>query len=87
MSAAMDRKIFNMELDVAAVSTYILCCALKDAGTKVSLNTLKERWNGHFKDLEKGLVELEEKNILIKSMESGQDGHQEYALLKSSVWG
>ncbi len=84
--ASMDRKIFDMRLDVEAVSTYILCCALKDAGTPVCVKHLKEKWNGEIAALEKGLVQLEKRNVISKAMENQHDPKQEYILLKSSVW-
>jgi len=60
----MSQKIFSMNLDVEAVSLYLLCCAVMDAGAAITRTTLREKWNGTQEDLDRQIVRLEKMNIL-----------------------
>ena len=40
-----DQNIFNLGLEVEAVSLYLLCCGLMDAGQHLSLSSITPTWN------------------------------------------
>jgi hypothetical protein len=40
-----EQRIFNLGLEVEAVSLYLLCCGLVDAGQRLSLATITPAWN------------------------------------------
>lgn len=40
-----EQRIFNIGLGVEAVSLYLLCCGLTDAGQPLSLDTITPAWN------------------------------------------
>ena len=62
--SAMRQKIFSMNLGVEAVSLYLLCCAVADAGAAITQTTLEGKWNGSRATLEQELRRLETRNIL-----------------------
>jgi hypothetical protein len=82
---AMSRKIFTMDLDVEAVSLYLLCCALADAGTTITRETLAQKWNGNGTGLDRELRRLEERQIIAKNAAAaGQD--PSYGLTDEDCW-
>ena len=82
---AMKQKIFSMNLGVEAVSLYLLCCAVADAGAAVTLTTLQGKWNGNRTTLEQELRRLESRNILGKD---GEDSQVEpvYRMMDEKKW-
>ncbi len=82
---AMSQKIFAMNLDVEAVSLYLLCCALADAGAPVTRETLQEKWNGSPDELEKQLALLESRSIVRR--EAGKEGSADlYTVMDEKRW-
>ncbi len=65
-SPTMNQQIFNTGLKMEAISLYLLCCGLVDAGLAASLERIRERWNSSEDALETSLEELVEKRILQK---------------------
>ena len=82
---AMRQKIFSMNLDVEAVSIYLLCCAVADAGAVITRSTLQEKWNGSRATLDRGMGRLMEKNILCRDDHGGQDGPS-YTMVDERKW-
>ena len=81
----MSQKIFSMNLDVETVSLYLLCCAVADAGAAITQTTLQEKWNGDRTDLERGLGELEDRNILSRE-EQETKGEPAYRVVDEKRW-
>lgn len=44
-ASCMHQGIFNRGLPTAAVSLYLLCCGLLDAGQKATRSAISDRWN------------------------------------------
>jgi len=40
-----EQRIFNLGLEVEAVSLYLLCCGLVDAGQPLTLESIEPAWN------------------------------------------
>ncbi len=80
----MDQKIFSMDLPVEAVSLYLLCCGLVDAGATVSTKHLLSTWNGTPEELEQSLKTLEDRGILQKILEDA--GNAAYRVRKAQNW-
>jgi hypothetical protein len=81
----MSQRIFKIGLPVETVSVYLLCCGLADAGKDITAIHLFEIWNGTKDDLNKGLKNLEEKNILVRIISDRQE-HPIYKLTPDSKW-
>ena len=79
----MSQKIFSMDLSVEAVSLYLLCCAVADAGSGITKETLAEKWNSSRAALERELRRLEEKNILGRD---GTENNATYQILDAKKW-
>ena len=60
----MSQRIFSLNLGVEAVSLYLLCCAVADAGAAITPTTLLEKWNGGREGLERELRNLTQRGIL-----------------------
>lgn len=56
--------IFTMDLPVEAVSVYLLCCAIADAGAAITLSAIEGKWNGSPSALHDELSRLENRQIL-----------------------
>ena len=82
---AMSQKIFSMNLDVEAVSLYLLCCAVADTGTAVTQTTLQDKWNGSRSALENELIRLQKKNIL-RRVEDETGGEPVYQMVDEKKW-
>ena len=70
---AMNQEIFNLDLSVETVSVYLICCNLSDNNTVISTKNLSSMWNGTEALLNKGLKDLEERNILRKIISDGDE--------------
>ena len=81
----MSQKIFSMNLDVETVSLYLLCCAVADAGAAITQATLQEKWNGDRTALERGLDQLEDRNILSLEEEETK-GEPVYRVVDEKKW-
>ena len=82
---AMSQKIFSMNLGVETVSLYLLCCAVADAGAAITQTTLQERWNDDRTTLERGLGQLEDRNILCREDEEAK-GEPVYRVVDEKKW-
>jgi hypothetical protein len=60
----MDRKIFTLNLSVAATSAYILVCSLVDGGAPATVESLGPFWNGPRQELPSALTELRSRGII-----------------------
>ena len=60
----MNQEIFRLNLEVEAVSLYLLCCGVADTGKSISFSDLLSVWNGDRKSMEKSIGTLESLNIL-----------------------
>jgi len=72
---SMNQKIFNLDLPMETVSVYLLCCGLADADQPITTAKLQEIWNGSAEELQKGLKQLEESNIIARFLSDGKDSH------------
>ncbi len=70
---AMNQEIFNLDLSVATVSVYLICCNFLDNNTVISTKNLSSMWNGNEALLIEGLKDLEERNILRKIISDGEE--------------
>ena len=80
-----NQKIFNMDLSVETISTYLLCSGLTDSGASVSVKNLMEIWNGSPSQLHDSLKILEERNVLCKII-SDQGDHAVYRIEDPEKW-
>ena len=80
----MDQKIFKMGLPVEAVSLYLLCCGLVDAGATVSTRNLLSAWAQTPEEMDKALQILEERGILQRILSDA--GNSAYRIRKSENW-
>ena len=64
--STMRQKIFSMNLDVETVSLYLLCCAVADTGSVITVEALADKWNGDQVSLKRELKRLEQKNIICR---------------------
>ena len=71
---AMSQKIFNLDLDTEAVSVYLLCCGLVDAGDTLSEKSLGKVWNGTPEALIEGLNRLKAYRIIHQIISDGEAG-------------
>ena len=87
-NSVMDRRIFQMGFSVETVSVYLLACGLEDAGTALRRTEMTKRWNGSDEELDGGLAELVEKNIVQRVLHStkGEDGEIIYRLTDPHSW-
>jgi hypothetical protein len=83
--SVMSREIFQLGLAVETTSLYILCCGLADDQSTISTKNIRNIWNGTDEALSRGLVELEEKNILRKVLSDRQENCI-YQLVASDKW-
>lgn len=60
----MNQEIFRLNLEVEAVSLYLLCCGIADTGKSISFSDLLSVWNGDRESMEKSIGTLESLNIL-----------------------
>ena len=81
----MRQKIFSMGLDVEAVSLYLLCCAVADAGAPITRATLTEKWNGTPSSLQRELEQLEDRNILCSDTASPENDRV-YRFVDEKQW-
>lgn len=70
---SMSQMIFNIGLPVETISVYLLACGLTDAGNAVTSKNLADVWNGTAEALNKGLRDLEARNILTRIISDGED--------------
>jgi hypothetical protein len=82
---AMSQKIFSMNLDVEAVSLYLLCCAVADAGAAITRSTLQEKWNGSRATLDREIGKLMGKNILCRDNQ-GEQEDPSYLMVDEKKW-
>jgi hypothetical protein len=82
---AMNQKIFSMGLGVEAVSLYLLCCAVADAGAAIQRTTLLEKWNGSPISLDQELARLENRNILCRDATKSK-GDPVYQMVDERKW-
>ena len=66
-SPRMNREIFNTGLPVEAISLYLLCCGLLDAGVSPTTEMLRSKWNASEGAFTSSLNALLEKRILRRS--------------------
>jgi hypothetical protein len=69
----MRQKIFSMNLSVEAVSVYLLCCAIADAGGVITRQALEEKWNAGSEELNRELDRLEARQVLGREGSVDQD--------------
>ncbi len=81
----MNQKIFTMNLGVEAVSLYLLCCAVADSGSAITVNTLREKWNGSPDALEHALAHLE-KRCIVRRDDASQQEAPSYLLTAEKYW-
>jgi len=79
---AMSQQIFKIGLPVEAVSVYLLCCGLSDAGAPITLSSLMPVWNGTPDQLQDNLRLLCDKKILSVTQEPGPS----YRINADSLW-
>ncbi|MDJ0831038.1 MAG: hypothetical protein QNI92_14385 [Desulfobacterales bacterium] len=84
-AAAINQKIFKLGLPVEAISAYLLCCGLNDAGTSITIGTLQEVWNSTKDQLKTSVAILEERKILSKIMRDGEKSTV-YRLMPVERW-
>ena len=60
----MNRRIFQLDLSVEAVSLYLLCCALAETGQPVAADRVAGAWNGTPSDLRRAASELQSRAIV-----------------------
>ena len=82
---SMNQKIFSMNLGVETVSLYLLCCAVADAGAAITQTTLLEKWNDDRTTLERGLGQLEDRNILLRE-DKEEKGEPVYRVVDEKKW-
>lgn len=70
---SMSQKIFQLDLSMETVSVYLLCCGLADADQPITTAKLTEIWNGTPEELQNGLRELENGNVLSRFLTDGQE--------------
>ena len=83
--STMNQEIFKMALSTEAVSAYLLCCSLEDAGKTISTKHLYEIWNSSKTALMESLNDLEKRNIL-KRLVSDLEEYTVYQLTDVQVW-
>lgn len=71
----MSQNIFKQGLSVEAVSVYLLCCSLAQAGTPLSTRHLMQVWNSTEEALHASLNILEKRNIVSKIISDRQQSH------------
>ncbi len=81
----MCQRIFSMDLSVEAVSVYLLCCAIADAGGTITRTALQDKWNGESDVLIRELDDLEGKRILCREASDGQ-AESVYRLMDEKHW-
>jgi hypothetical protein len=81
----MDRKIFDSNLSIEAVSAYLLCCALADTGLRISTAALLERWNSSPASLHHSLAELQQRQIIRRILSHGE-GADIFAVNPAEKW-
>jgi predicted transcriptional regulator len=81
----MQQKIFSMQLAVETVSLYLLCCAVADTGQPITPDALADKWNGDRASLERELIRLEERNILKRIADEGEE-MQSYSIIDEKNW-
>ncbi|MBW1698712.1 MAG: hypothetical protein JRK26_18155 [Deltaproteobacteria bacterium] len=69
----MNQEIFNIGLSTEAISVYLLCCSLEDEGKAVSMENLMDIWNSTKQALIQSLDDLEQRNILRKTISDMAD--------------
>jgi hypothetical protein len=82
---SMSQKIFDLGLPVETVSLYLLCCGLTDEKRGLSLETIRDIWNGSEQDLMAGLIDLEKRNI-IRIVTADDAQNNEYRLVDPGQW-
>ena len=84
-NTAMNQMIFKLDLSVETISVYLLCCSLEDMGEVISTKNLSNVWNSTNDLLNKGLDNLEKKNIVSKII-SDRTENSVYKLQETSKW-
>ena len=80
-----EQRIFNLGLGVEAVSLYLLCCGLTDAGQFLSLDTITPAWNLDHTALIANLNVLIRRGILAADGAS-DDGATRFELRPATHW-
>lgn len=70
---AMEQRIFRMGLSTETISAYLLCCHFEDVRQPISVREMSARWNSSPESLRQSLVELEQRNILERAPDPGDD--------------
>lgn len=84
-AVSMSQRIFSMNLPVESVSLYLLCCALADAGTPITIDALQARWNDSEEALHREIASLEKRNIL-RARDAGGASGSGYRLTADTAW-
>ena len=80
-----EQRIFNLGLEVEAVSLYLLCCGLVDADQPLSLATITPAWNQDRKALVANLDILLSQGIVTADGPSGAEATR-FRLEPSTRW-
>ena len=80
-----EQAIFNLGLDVEAVSLYLLCCGLVDAGQPLRLDSIAPAWNLDRSGLVSNLETLVQCGILAADGDLTGEATQ-FQLKPSSQW-
>lgn len=83
-ASSMDQRIFTAGLSTAAVSCYLLCCGLHDAGRRVTRQNLAAIWNSDAAALERALKNLEARNIIQRCISGSSE--PAFHLLPADRW-
>jgi hypothetical protein len=83
--SAMNREIFNLNLEVEATSLYLLCCGIADTGEPIAFRDLLAVWNESRDSLEKNIDLLEKLQILAVHKASERE-NETYTLLPAEKW-
>jgi len=84
-AVSMSQRIFAMDLPVEAVSLYLLCCALADAGTPITREALSDRWNGSDETLDREIASLEKRNVIGRN-DADASAPASYRLMDDRTW-
>lgn len=76
--------IFHRGLSTEAVSLYLLCCGLVDAGLDVTHDTIAQRWNAGMDQLAECLQTLVDEGIFKPG--TGAEGQVSYSVTPPDHW-
>ncbi len=84
-TTSINQKIFTLDLCVETVSAYLLCCGIADAGSSITTKNLLGMWNSTRESLDKGLQDLESRNIICRII-SDREEYNIYRLTDADSW-